>query len=171
VPRLVRADALERVLLEDAQELHLRPGGKLADLVEEHRSTGCQLQPALLCLERSRECASLVSEEFALQEILGDRPTVDHHERPSGPRTVAVDGARDELLPRPGLPVTRTVASEGTTIPIILNSCCIAGWCPMRSPSPSGASRRRSTSVRSWLTSTARWAVSSTSWASNGLPM
>ena len=40
VQRLVAADALERALLQEAQELHLRRRRDLADLVEEERAPG-----------------------------------------------------------------------------------------------------------------------------------
>ena len=47
-------ETLELPLLEDAQELDLRRGGKVADLVEEESAAVRELEPALLLPVRRR---------------------------------------------------------------------------------------------------------------------
>jgi hypothetical protein len=66
--RLAAADALELALLEDAEELHLRVGRDVADLVEEDRAAVGQLEAAEPPLRRAGEGAVLVAEELALDE-------------------------------------------------------------------------------------------------------
>ncbi|MFN8096101.1 MAG: hypothetical protein U0599_28455 [Vicinamibacteria bacterium] len=56
------------------------------------------LEQALLVGDGAGEGAAHVAEQLRLEEPLRDRPAVDRHERPLGPRTVAVDRAGDELL-------------------------------------------------------------------------
>src|SRR5439155_19180587 len=47
---------------------------------------------------------ALVAEELRLQQRAGNRRARHRDERPPRPPAVVMDGARDELLPRPGVP-------------------------------------------------------------------
>jgi hypothetical protein len=58
---------LEGLLLEHAQELHLRVGRQVADLVEEERTLVRLLEPTDAPLVRARERAAFVAEQFAFQ--------------------------------------------------------------------------------------------------------
>ena len=66
--RVRGAQALQFVLLEDAQQLHLHIRGQLTNLVEEDRAVVGELEPALFLLHRTGERAPLVTEQFALGE-------------------------------------------------------------------------------------------------------
>ncbi len=101
---LVAADALELLLLEDPEQLGLHGRGDVADLVEEDRPLVGQLEPAFPPGVGRGEGASLVAEEFALQERLGQGRAVDGHEVPPELGRV-VDRLGDQLLARAGLPL------------------------------------------------------------------
>ena len=55
--RLRRAEPLELLLLQDAQQLHLDVGRQLPDFVEENRPVVRELEPAFLLLDRAGERA------------------------------------------------------------------------------------------------------------------
>src|SRR5262249_12759087 len=99
----VAADAADRPLLQGAQELGLKRGRELADLVEEAGAAGRGLEQAAARRERAGERAALVAEQLRLEQRLGQRGVVDDHEGPRGPRAGAVNRARDQLLAGPGL--------------------------------------------------------------------
>jgi hypothetical protein len=101
--RLAAADALERLLLQDPQELRLGRQRHVADLVEEQGAAVGLLEPADAAALRPGEGALLVAEQLALQQRLGDGGTVEGQERRPGPRAVLVDGARHQLLARAAL--------------------------------------------------------------------
>ena len=61
LPRRRSADAVELVLLQDAEELGLAVGGELADLVEEDRPPVGELEPARVPGDRPCERALLVA--------------------------------------------------------------------------------------------------------------
>src|SRR5260370_28385890 len=65
-----RTDALNLAALEHAQELRLRRGRHLADLVEKKRPAVRGLNEAGLGLRRAREGAALVAKELTLEERL-----------------------------------------------------------------------------------------------------
>src|SRR5439155_6417813 len=81
VRRRRTADALEAVLLEEAQELRLQLERQLADLVEEERPAFRRLDASRLVLERAGERALHVAEELAFEEVLGERRARDGDER------------------------------------------------------------------------------------------
>ena len=94
----VAADAGELPLLQDAQELALDGERHLADLVEEEGATVALLETADALGRGPGEGTLLVSEEFALEKVLGDRGAVDRKQAFLAPLAVGVDGACDELL-------------------------------------------------------------------------
>ena len=94
----VAADALELVLLQEAQQLDLDRRRDLADLVEEQRAAVGLLEAPFAPPDRAGERAALVAEELALEQRLGERGAVQLDERLLGARAVLVDGRGDELL-------------------------------------------------------------------------
>src|SRR5262245_1115233 len=97
------AHALDHTLLQEAQQLRLQGGRKIADLVEEQRAAVRELELALGLLRRAGERPLLVAEELALEQVLGDRGAVDGDEARRAPRREVVQPAREELLSRPRL--------------------------------------------------------------------
>ncbi len=66
------ADALDLVLLEDAEQLGLGFQGELADLVQEQGAPVGQLEAADAPGDGAGEGPFLVAEEFALDEARGE---------------------------------------------------------------------------------------------------
>jgi hypothetical protein len=91
------ADALERALLEDPQQLDLCLQRKVADLVEEERPPVGQLDATGLATRGAREGALLVSEQLALEQGVGQRRAVDRDEGTGAPGRLPVDRARRDL--------------------------------------------------------------------------
>jgi hypothetical protein len=88
--------ALELLLLERAQQLGLTRERELADLVEKQRPFAGRFERARARGHRARERASLVAEELALEEGLGDRGAVDDAQRLARAGARFVDEAREE---------------------------------------------------------------------------
>src|SRR5947208_693145 len=72
-PRDLLSHSLEFPLLQHAQQLALQVQWDFSNFVEEDRSTVCQLESADPVPQSSGECASCVAEEFAFEQLLGDR--------------------------------------------------------------------------------------------------
>ena len=68
--RLVAADALERLLLQDAQDLGLQRQRHVADFVEEQGAAVALLELADAAAVGAGEGALLVPEQLALQQVL-----------------------------------------------------------------------------------------------------
>ena len=79
---LVAADALERLLLHEAQKLGLQGRGHVGDFVEEDGTAMRRLQASGFVLESAREGTTHVSEQFAFQQVLRERGAVDDDEGP-----------------------------------------------------------------------------------------
>jgi hypothetical protein len=75
---------------------------QLADLIEEQRAFVGHLKQPGLGRIGAAECAFLVSEKFALDQILRQRGAVDIDPRTAAPWRRFVDGARDQLFARAG---------------------------------------------------------------------
>jgi len=73
--RLAAADPLESALLEEAEQLPLKLGRQLADLVEERRAALGGFQASRLVPPGTREGTPDVPEELALEEMLGEATT------------------------------------------------------------------------------------------------
>ena len=96
----IAAHALKGTALEDAQNFRLCGGGHVADFIEEQRAAVALLKLADALGVGAGERAFFVPEEFALQQMLRNRGAVDGEKGPIATLAVAVNGARDELLPR-----------------------------------------------------------------------
>src|SRR5207249_12118263 len=99
--RLRSADTLKGLLLEDAQEFHLRVGRQVADFIEEERALVRLLEAPDAPLVRASERAAFVAEQFAFEQILRYCSAIDRDERRFGARAVLVDGASNQFLARP----------------------------------------------------------------------
>src|SRR5262249_47601904 len=97
------AEALELLLLQDAEQLGLQLRGDVADLVEEQRPLVGQLEAADLLGDGAGEGALLVAEQLALQEAGGDGGAVELDEGAVAARAEVVQGAGDQLLAGAGL--------------------------------------------------------------------
>ena len=82
--RMRAADALDLALLDRPQQLGLQVVSQIADLVEEERPAGGQLELAELLPDRAGERALLVAEQRALDQLLGNRGEVHGDERRVG---------------------------------------------------------------------------------------
>ena len=97
-------EAIDELLLENAQELGLHLQRKLADLVEEDRPLMGKLELARLSLVAGpREGARLVAEKLRLQKILGNGGAVEPDEGQLVALARPVDGMGEEFLPRAAL--------------------------------------------------------------------
>src|SRR5204863_9583669 len=105
IDRRRAADALEAPLLQHAQDLRLHAESELADLVEKNRSHVGKLELSELPRRRAGKRALLMSEQFILDERLRNRRAVDRDERPVAARGELMDRAREQLFPRPRLPL------------------------------------------------------------------
>ena len=101
--RLGAADAFDLPFLDRAQQLRLQVEPQIADLVEEQRAAGRQLELAELLLVRAGERAALVTEERALDQLVGDRRQVDRDERRVALPRLPVQQPREQLLARAAL--------------------------------------------------------------------
>ncbi len=100
-----RADGLEALLIEHAQDLRLHPRAHVAHLVQKERRAVGRLELAALLLGGAGEGALSVAEQLGLYQLFGDGRAVQLDEGRRGPRAAGVDGARDQLLARAGLAV------------------------------------------------------------------
>ena len=91
------------LILQDAQQLDLRARRHLADLVEKQRAALGLLEQAALARFGAGECAALVAEQLAFQQIVRQRAAVDRNERKIAARAQVVERARGQLLAGPGL--------------------------------------------------------------------
>ena len=101
--RLVAADTFELAFLQGAQQLGLQTRAHGADLVQEQRAAVRLLQPSRPTGERAGERSPDVTEEFRLEQRVGNGATVDRDEPPLAARAVVVDGAGNQFLACSGL--------------------------------------------------------------------
>src|SRR5262249_14931910 len=92
------ADPFDLPFLEHPQQLRLKLRLERADLIQEQRAPLGQLELSEPPLERTRERASLVAEQFRLDERFGQRWEVDWNEWLLLAGALAVDGVCDEFL-------------------------------------------------------------------------
>src|SRR6185295_16080855 len=97
------ADALERALLQETQQLGLQRQRHVADLVEEQRTAVRDLDLAGRLLDRARERALLEAEQLGFEQRLRDRGAVDRDEGLRCPRAQRVNRAREDFFARAAL--------------------------------------------------------------------
>ena len=81
VDDLVAANAGDFALLQHPQQIGLRLEGDVADLIEENRSAFGDFELAFLAVLRAGERAFFVTEEFALEQCLGQSAAVNDDQR------------------------------------------------------------------------------------------
>src|SRR5690606_20509528 len=80
-PRARAAEAQELPFLDDAQQLRLRAGRQLADLVEEQDAARGTFEVARPCLHGTRVRATLCAEQLGLEQRVGYCRAVEADER------------------------------------------------------------------------------------------
>src|SRR6185437_6436075 len=89
----------KRSFLNYPQQLCLHRQIEIPDLVKKQRAAFRLFQQPELALIGAGKGSALIPEEFAFKEILGNRGTVDPHERPRRPRPIVMDHPCQELFP------------------------------------------------------------------------
>ncbi len=98
--RRIATDALIRPFLQNAEQLDLDRQRDLADLIEEQRAAVGPAKASISGGVGTGERALFVTEEFALEDALGERGTVYGDERPFAAWAGAVQGLCREFLAR-----------------------------------------------------------------------
>ena len=111
-PRLRLADALELLVLQEAQELGLQAAARSRDLVEEEGAAVRGLHLARLVLDRAREGAARVAEQLAGQQLLREGRAWTTTNGPAARGLLAWRRRARTPLPVPFSPRSRTAASE-----------------------------------------------------------
>ncbi len=101
--RLVLADAADLAALEEPEQLDLDALVQLADLVEEERAAVGDLEEALPVHVGAGEGPLAMSEQLALDEVLGQGPAVHRDEGTVGSAALVVQVPRDQFLAGAGL--------------------------------------------------------------------
>src|ERR1017187_2564328 len=102
--RAAAAEALDLPLLQNAQEFRLEFQRKVADFIEKQRAAIRGLKASLALGNGARKGASLVPEEFTLQQRRGNRGTVNGYERLLAARAGSMEGLCHHFLPSACLP-------------------------------------------------------------------
>src|SRR6266550_7731724 len=100
--RFGRSDGNYFALLQYTQELYLRCGRGLSDLVQEEGSLSGREKQSFLVARRTSERSLDVPEQLALEQTLRQRTAVDRKERLGRPRRKVVDVMGYDFLSRSG---------------------------------------------------------------------
>ena len=92
------ADAFQFLLLQNAQQLCLHRERHFSDFIEKQRAAVGQFEAARLVLQRAGKRASHVTEEFALEQVVGHGAAIHLDEGATLPRALVVSSASDEFL-------------------------------------------------------------------------
>src|ERR1043166_4563054 len=114
--RLDAAESPHLLVLDPAEELHLKVHRHLADLVQEDRAMIRGSEQAGTRLHGAGEGALHVPEELALHKRVRNGSTVDGHEGLIATGTGRVDGASDEFLAGAALPGDQHVTPSGADL-------------------------------------------------------
>ena len=101
--RLALTHRLERLLLENAEELHLKVKRRVSRLVQEQRSPRGEVEPSDPLADRASEGSAHMPEEFGLQKFTGQRAAIHGDERAAAAWRMGVDRSGENLLPRAAL--------------------------------------------------------------------
>jgi hypothetical protein len=102
-------------LLQDTQQLDLKRGRNLADLVEEDRATIGALEQADMIVDGAGKRALLVAEQLGFEQFVGQRAAVFDHERLVPAQRPVTKQRAASSLPVPEPPISRTGTSNGAT--------------------------------------------------------
>ena len=97
------AQSGELAVLQDMEQLRLKRGRHLADLVEKDRSVVGELEFSRFRLQSSAECASLEAEHLRFEQVSGEGGAVDLDERFVAPGRKCAERSCDELFASPTL--------------------------------------------------------------------
>src|SRR5262245_51189447 len=100
--RLFAADSLELALLQHAQQFGLRRFVQIANLVQENAAAVGEFKLSSARRSGAGESAFLVTEEFTLQKLGGNRGAVDLYKRTAGKRTLSMDVRCEKLFAAAG---------------------------------------------------------------------
>src|SRR5579862_3840146 len=102
--RASTAESFKFSLLQGAQQLWLNLDRNVSNLVQEQRALISQLQPADFLRNRSRECASFVSEKFTLKQASRNRCAIELHKGSVFSFAAIMNGTGNQFLSRTRLP-------------------------------------------------------------------
>src|SRR5262249_7514846 len=105
--RACGAKALELALLQNTEKFRLKFKRYLSDLIEKHRATVRQFEPADALGDGARERALLVAKKLTLEEAGRNRRAIELDEGARLPRAQIVDGSCDQLLTGAGFSVNQ----------------------------------------------------------------
>src|SRR3990172_2587369 len=97
------ADTVNVPLLENAKYLLLKVDPQVADLVKEQRPAVRKLELSFFNFNGPGKRSFHVAEQFALDQVLGNRRAVHGNEQALRPEAVVMDPLREEFLSRAGL--------------------------------------------------------------------
>ena len=97
---LTTTDTLDHALLQEAQHFGLQRHWHVADFIEKQRTAAGHFNFTNRLLVCPCERTFLVSKEFGLQQILGDRRAIDRDEVLINPRTQPMQCARQKFFAR-----------------------------------------------------------------------
>ena len=97
--RFARAERLNFLRFDRAQELGLSGRAELSDFIEEKRARIRLRELACFGSISAGKRAALIAEQFALEKRFGNRSAIHRHEAAGAPAEI-VEGARGEILTR-----------------------------------------------------------------------
>ncbi len=110
----IAAEALELLLLQNAEEFGLKVERKVGDFVEEESAVIGQFEAADFLRESAGESAALVAEKFGFEKPAGDGGAIDFDESALAARAKIVNGAGDELFAGAGFSGDKDGGSSGS---------------------------------------------------------
>src|SRR6266550_7922851 len=96
--QLIRSQTLDLLLLQDAQELDLQCCRHAFDFVEKQRTAAGMLDLSDAAARSIGECAGLVAEHLALEQLFWYATAIDGNERLRAARAVLMQTAGNQLL-------------------------------------------------------------------------
>src|SRR6516225_7148298 len=94
------SQTLELLLLQDPQQLGLQRQRHISDFVQEQSPTVSHFKAADFLRKGPSKRAFFVAEEFAFQQVKGNRRAIELYERSSAALAGVMDGPGDQLLAR-----------------------------------------------------------------------
>ena len=79
------SESFKLLLLQYPQQLWLKRQRKIPDFIKEEGPCISHFKSADFLRDRPRKCSLLMAKEFTLQEVKGNRCTIQLYERPPGP--------------------------------------------------------------------------------------
>src|SRR6266852_1677594 len=112
-----RADAKHLAVLEDAEQLGLKIGAGLSDLIEKQGAARGPLEASRALLDGAGERSLLMTEQLAFDHAVGERLAIDREERTLGAVAPVVEHPGDQFLAGPGLAFDKDRGASGGHAP------------------------------------------------------